>query len=112
MKLDFSRPPGLSAVGKEAYEIIVRFLKDNDLTRGEGRVFYSPKEWQDRKEDYGTNSELIVTYGGGSPVAKAFSYDAFDYVTREAMKTELSKARLHSEDATGWYGYIVDLNRG
>jgi hypothetical protein len=37
-----------------------------DADGGGCRAFYTPQEWRDRGESYGTNSELVICHDGGS----------------------------------------------
>ena len=103
---DLQTPSDLTTLGKTACETIVAFLKKKKLTNtGGGKAFYSPKEWKERGEDYGTESELVVVHDGGDH-ARAFSWDYEDYTTIEALNVELAKIGLFAEQCTTWYSAI------
>lgn len=107
--LDLSCPEGLSAAGRKAYEVIMGVLKDADMMYTGGcKAFYSPSDWADRGEMYGTESELVVVYDGGD-LRYFFSLDAdmetsYTFTTR--MNKALEAAGFRSEECTRWYAAI------
>ena len=107
MKLhpDLRCPRGLSANGRIARAVILQLLKDNGLNETGGcRAFYSPKEWTQRGEEYGKNSELIVVYDGGD-VRELFEPE-FCYKLPDALYEALKSKRLWYEPCTCWYSAI------
>ena len=103
---DLHQPDNLSDTGKQAHEAIVAFLEKNGLTYTGGcRTFYSPKEWEERGEDYGRNSELVIVHDGGDP-GDAFSWDRENYKVIEAMNETLKPLGVYSEQCTCWYSAI------
>lgn len=103
--IDLARPENLSPEGNAAYDTILSFLKEIDLMYTGGcKVFYSPEEWKERGEQYGTKSHLVVVYDGGAH-GQAFSLDhaAPSYVHHEAMRDRLGEIGLYTEECTTWY---------
>ena len=103
---DYAQPSGLDAKGVLAYQIIMRFLKRYDATySGGAKVFYSPKEWAERGEDYGRGSHLIVTYDGGDH-RMAFNMDEEAYAVYDELQAKLAEAGMYFEECTGWYSAV------
>jgi hypothetical protein len=99
-------PDDLSPLGRRAAETIVAFLTEHDATHhGGGGRFYSPAEWRDRGEEYGTESLLIVTHDGGAH-APAFNLDYEQYEFQEELKIRLEEIGVYPEQATSWYSSI------
>lgn len=117
---DMEMPEGLSALGKKAYETIMAHLRKNYATHAGGcKAFYSPKEWEDRGEKYGTGSVLIVVYDGGDHrqyfnLDAAFIWnpilgrDQACYAWTEGMNKVLSEAGFYYEECTGWFCAIYE----
>jgi len=99
-------PENLSDAGKTAYEIIMGVM--GDVETGGCITFYSPEQWKERKEEYGTRSELIICYDGGD-VGKYFSYDEYNYTLIDKMSDALEKAGLYSEQCTCWYSAVYNI---
>lgn len=107
---DLVCPKDVSARGHLAYEIIMKFLKENDLTYTGGcKVFHSPQEWKERGEQYGTKSHLIVAYDGGNH-GQVFSLDHASphYELYETMQKTLAQHGLYTEECTCWYCAVYD----
>jgi hypothetical protein len=103
---DLNRPEGLSNLGNAAYDKIMAFLTERGLINTGGcKAFYSPKEWADRGEDYGTDSELIVVHDGGDH-AYAFSWSQGQYDLIDAMVENLNPLGVYSEQCTSWYSAV------
>lgn len=101
-----ARPEGLSNLGNSAYDRIMEYLIANDLTNTGGcKAFYSPKEWKERGEDWGIDSELVIVHDGGDH-ARAFSWDYEDYKTIEGVVEILKPLELFPEQCTCWYSAI------
>jgi hypothetical protein len=100
---DLARPVGLSHDGNKAYDVIMAFLKSHDMTNTGGcRAFYSPQEWQARKETYGLKSVLIVSHDGGE-LAAVFNMDYEMYDLCDEMNQTLAASGLMHEPCTTWY---------
>lgn len=106
---NFAMPAGLTAAGRRAHDIIVKFLRKRRLTYAGGRVFYTPEEWRAKGEAYGIGPsvKLIISYEGSDDLKHAFSYDGEDYKTLEAMVAALRVAGLYTEEGTSWYSYVL-----
>lgn len=112
---DLAMPEGLSPRGEKAYRAIMKFLKARGLTGTQGcKVFYSPEEWKERGEQYGTESVLVVVYDGAD-ARRCFSMDACYerarpgtncYEPFEALQEELGKLDMYSQECTGWYSAV------
>ena len=76
---DWPIPVDLSDQGRVAAQAVLDFLTEKDITyHGGGGRFYSPQEWRERGEIYGTGSLLVITHDGGAHSA-AFNPDYEDY---------------------------------
>ncbi len=103
---DWPIPTGLSEQGRDAAKAIVEFLTENNITdHGGGGKFYTPREWRERGEEYGTNSLLIVTHDGGDH-AVAFNWDYEQYELMEQLRERLSKIGVYVEQCTSWYSAV------
>lgn len=99
-------PNGLTRKGREAATLIRDFLREKDITEtGGGGRFYTPREWRDRGEKYGTESLLIVTHDGGDH-APAFNMDYLAYELMEELRVRLSAIGVFPEQCTSWYSAI------
>lgn len=99
-------PTGVTKPGRDAARVISEFLTEKGLTdHGGGGRFYSPKEWRDRGESYGTGSLLIVTHDGGDH-APAFAWDYEAYSLMEELRERLMKVAVYAEQCTSWYSAI------
>ena len=99
------RPENLSSAGKTAYKVILQVLREHDSANTGGcQAFFSPQEWEDRGESYGTSSELVVVYDG-SDLRPFFNMDAAypHYTLYEEMQDRLAEEGLYFEECTGWY---------
>jgi hypothetical protein len=110
------KPEGLDETGERAYEVVAAFLKARGMAYTGGcRVFYSPKEWCERGEQYGKKAALIVAHDGGEH-ARAFSFDAChvygraeEYEPWESMQDALGEVGCFAEQCTCWYTAIYSL---
>lgn len=102
-------PSNLSKEGKIAYKTIMEVMEDTfNIDTGGCTTFYSPKEWIDRKEDYGTKSELIIVYDGGT-VGDFFNYENFNYDLINKMDQALKIVGLYTEQCTNWYSALYKI---
>lgn len=67
--------------------------------------FRSPIEWEERKEKYGLDAELIVCHDGGD-YAQFFNHDYENYKAIDAMDKSLSELGYWAEPCTSWYTAI------
>jgi hypothetical protein len=110
------KPEGLDETGERVYAVIAVFLKSRGMAYTGGcRVFYSPKEWCERGEQYGKKAVLIVVHDGGEH-ARAFSFDACyvngraeEYEPCESMQDALGEEGCFAEQCTCWYTAIYSL---
>jgi hypothetical protein len=105
---DFEIPNDLSDLGRQVAETIVktiRHLVGDSVTGGGCKAFYSPEEWQDRGEQYGLSSELIVVYDGGD-LSSCFSYLSGLPEFEEAMTKALEDIGVWAEPCTCWYSAV------
>jgi hypothetical protein len=105
---DTQMPEHLSDVGKLAYKTIMEVMGDNIIDTGGCTTFYSPVRWRERKEDYGTRSELIIVYDGGT-VGDFFSYDNHNYDLINKMSEALEAVGLYTEQCTHWYSALYKI---
>lgn len=93
---------------KTVNELLAKKLR-HKLTPFQGWRIYSPQDWQDRGEKYGTGSELIITYEG-STAAPFFSldksYDISNYAMYEEMRKFLADLGYYSEEGTKWFSVV------
>jgi hypothetical protein len=58
------KPEGLDPAGDRAWKTVVEFinskLTEADMPYFEKNTFYSPKQWTDRGEEYGTSSRRAL----------------------------------------------------
>jgi len=106
MSNDYKIPEGLSAKGRKAAQAIIKLI-GKDADGGGCKAFYTPEEWADRGESYGTKSLLIVCHDGGDH-ARFFNMDYCDYKAFDRQCQELSKHGVYAEQCTGWYTAIYE----
>lgn len=111
----FAKPEGLSRDGVKAYNIIMKMFKEFDkdtnnlpIDSGGCTTFYSPKQWKERDERYGTNSLLLVVHDGGD-VSNFFNYDCECYELINKMDKALREAGFYAECCTNWHTAIYKL---
>jgi hypothetical protein len=109
-------PAHLSEDGRRAFDAIVGVLRKarvREADYGGNRPFYSPVEWAARREKFGLESVLIVTYDGGAH-GRFFGLDrdlatsprGKSYANVERMQAALAEAGFHVEECTGWYAAV------
>ncbi|MFW3123836.1 hypothetical protein MMAG44476_39265 [Mycolicibacterium mageritense DSM 44476 = CIP 104973] len=99
-------PDDLRGTGRTAAETIRAFLDKHDLMEhGGGGRFYTPEQWADRGEDYGTKSLLVVTHDGGDH-ARAFNLDYGNHQSHEALQNALGEVGMYVEGCTTWYSAV------
>lgn len=97
----------LEGTEKKIADKIVSVLFEGAKTGG-CRPFYSVEEWEDRGEQYGTSSELIVVHDGGDH-ARYFNMDYMDYKSVEEMNEALFEIGYYAEQCTSWYSAIYKV---
>lgn len=101
-------PKPLSRAGKRAAEAILAVLTKHDAADTGGcKAFYSPREWKDRGEKYGTESVLIVVYDGGAH-RSFFESEGWGFKRIEEMQAALAAAGFWIEPCTGWYAAVYE----
>lgn len=99
----------LSKKGVEAAQTILAFLEKENITdHGGGGKFYGPEEWEERGEQYGLGSLLIITHDGGEH-APAFNWDYECYDLMEDLRQELQKIGVYVEQCTSWFSAIYPI---
>ena len=105
---EFAIPKGLSKIGLKVARAIRSYAKKRNLRSYGNTTFYSTQQWKDRKEHYGTESELIIVHDGGD-IARFFNYAYQDYTEIERMNKLLKKYGVYFEGCTCWYSAIYKL---
>lgn len=77
-------------------------------TGGGCRAFYTPAEWLERGETYGTESRLIVCHDGGA-LAPFCSYDYGEYKKIDRLVRVLEAAGYWIEQCTSWYSAVYSI---
>jgi hypothetical protein len=99
---DWDIPEGLSPLGVAAAQTIRQQAVQQGLVNAGGcKVFYSPQEWRERGEQYGTESELVVVYDGSDARYLA----EFNPVVEEV----LGRLNLFVECCTHWYAAVYKI---
>lgn len=102
-------PTKLCPLGQAAAEVILAVLRREDRARTGGcRAFYSPAEWEARREAYGQDAVLIVVHDGGDHMAH-FAYECQDTEAINSMADALRPLGLFSEQATVWYSALYRI---
>lgn len=105
---EFAEPQDLTPLGAIARNAVVALLrKDDALFAGGCTAFYSPKQWKERGEEYGTDDHavLICVHDGGE-LGSYFNYDHEQYKRIERMNAALAKVGCYAEPATCWYTVV------
>lgn len=76
-----------------------------DATGGGCQAFHSPDKWQQRGEQYGTRSLLVVVHDGGD-LAPLCNPDYGAPLCIRALDEELRGMGLFLEPCTAWYSAI------
>lgn len=104
---DFSTE-SLNRTQKKIAEVILKVVRETwpDACGGGCRAFYSPREWRQRGEEYGTDSLLVVVHDGGD---MAYFFDWMcESVLREKMDAALREVGYYAEQCTCWYSAIYE----
>lgn len=110
---ELGEPQDLDDRGKRAYKAIMTHLESQEsldfkFETGGCKTFYSPREWKERGELYGTSSVLVVVYDGGD-VSMFFNTDKEQVRLYTGMYEALKAAGFYTEEATGWQSSIYEL---
>ena len=84
------------------------FAIEKGLSFGRGCDLYTPKQWEERGERYGTESELVIVYESEEWL-EYFNLDYMQYSKFEEMIAYLAKYGYYAEPCTGWYAAIYEL---
>jgi hypothetical protein len=104
-------PEGLSDLGRKAAETILKEARralEGEIYTGGCKAFYTPGEWQDRGEEHGRDSELVVVHDGGD-LARFFNYDLQDYPAIDGMAKALREHQVFAENCTQWFTAIYKV---
>lgn len=111
---DFEIPEGLCPKGKKAAEAIVRMVELDAQRVGRApytggcRAFYSPKEWEEKGNQYGQGALLIVVHDGGD-LAPFFNQDYGDWVRFDRQtRTILRVGGVYTQSCTSWHSAIYE----
>jgi hypothetical protein len=112
-----SIPQDLQGLGKEAAEIVVAYIRSQyketfgeteEPDTGGCKMFYTPKAWKERGEQYGRESLVIVVHDGGDH-APYFNWDYQCYEMIEGLNKALAKIGCFTEQCTTWYSAIYKI---
>lgn len=106
-------PETLKGLAREAAEKVVAYIRaqhkkafdENKEPGAGGKMFYTPEEWKERGEKYGTEALVVVVHDGGDH-APYFNWDYECYKLIEGLAEELAKIGCFAEQCTGWYSAI------
>lgn len=107
MRDDLALSEDASDETRKIHKAIVKVLGSDTYTGG-CRAFYTPQEWRERGEKYGTESKLIVCHDGGALTAY-FNYDYMDYPAIERMTNALADLGYFAQPCTSWYTAIYPI---
>ena len=103
---------GLTAKQKKIAKVITKLIKQKSGGRepsgGGCKAFYTPKEWKERGEEYGTTSELILVHDGGD-MAPYCNWDYCSYEMVEALSDVLRAEGYFVEQCTSWYSAVYEV---
>ena len=97
-------PKTLKGLARQAAKKVLEVMGPKADTGG-CKMFYTPKEWKERGEKYGTNALVVIVHDGGDQ-APYFSWDYECYKMMERMTEALAKIGCFAEQCTGWYSAI------
>ena len=99
-----------SSLDGEAKKIasVIKRIAGRNASGGGCKAFYTPKQWEDKGEIYGTKSALIVVHDGGD-LAPYFN-DAYEqYHLIDKMVKALEEIGYYYSGCTCWYSAIYKL---
>lgn len=92
---------------KSIVDIFVKVAKEfTGEVSAELKTFWTPEEWKDKGEDYGTESELVVCYDGLNSFSHICDTMSGSISAHEKLQDELFKAGYFFEQCTNWYGAV------
>jgi hypothetical protein len=100
-------PEGLCRAGLKAAEALRDYCIKHKLTYAGSRVFYTPDQWKQRGEKYGTDSLLVCVYDGAE-CRRALALSGEDYRHVDAFAAILNDIDVFAEECTGWYAAIYN----
>lgn len=102
-------PDGLCEEGVSAAKIIKVLVEKHDLSgQAPYRDFYTPAEWRERGEEYGSESLLVIMHDGGD-IGDFVSYDREQYAMIEELNEALAAVGLYAQQCTTWYSAIYRI---
>ena len=96
---------------KKIAESIIDLLKevnDREPDGGGCKAFYTPEEWKEKGERYGTESALVLVHDGGD-LAPFCNLDYQCYERHEALNQALDKIGYYFESCTHWYAAVYKV---
>ena len=109
-KDNWAIPTGLSRKANKLAKAIAKLAKQRDWNAGQ-KVFWSPKQWEEKGESYGTDSDLVVLHEGGdhaSFFSLDHSYNGGSYDDYEDQLKFLSKHGFYCESLYSWSSAIYE----
>lgn len=87
---------------------IVNLVIGESACSGGCKAYYSPEEWEDRGEEYGKKSKLVVVHDGGDLAYYCNSdYGNFDQMGK--LEKTLANYGYYIESCTCWYSAIYKI---
>jgi hypothetical protein len=98
----------LDGEAAEVAKIVLKVVHSHvgkDASGGGCRAFYTPGEWKERREKYGTDSVLVLVHDGGD-LAPFCNYDYCQYGKIESLNEALAERGYWFECCTSWYSAV------
>jgi len=92
-----------------ARQVVKKFCKLKGIDISTGGELYTPKEWRERGERWGTTSKLVITHDGGD-FAPYLNLDYGCYKLFDEMVEFFSKHGYYAELCTGWYSAVYPID--
>ena len=107
---DWRVPTGLSREARKLVFAIRKLAFGFAWSAGGQKVFWSPKEWAEKGEQYGKGAELVILHEGGDH-APFFSLDHASYDLNPYVDFEFTMAFLkkHGYWAEGLYTWSTAI---
>ena len=117
MKIKFNKDMSVEHLSENQKKIAMAILEgatkimgsDYELSGGGCKTFYTPDEWIDRDEQYGTESALIIVHDGGD-LAPCFNHAYTSWDHMESVCETLDEIGYFAEQCTSWYTAIYPID--
>lgn len=86
---------------------VVKLVIGEGASGGGCKAFYTPKQWAEKGEKYGTKSKLILVHDGGD-LAYYCNYDYECYGMIEKLSKALGEFGYYVESCTTWYSAVYE----